>query len=185
MIEPMHFDQWLNFLAAGVVARPFAEWPLFLALIWQKFTFNGDLCVGGDRQSGKFPGNHFDRFALETANGIELAPAVGFRSRRDHMQQWIDTETAYHRTGFALVKIFLPVQPAMLSRRDVHAHGIAVVHHDPVTADVDPTFVGIAGDYHVTGANVTPAVALVPARHGKFEKIDVVAGKNIFHHRSG
>src|SRR5258706_14126893 len=114
MIEPMHFDQWLNFLAAGVVARPFAEWPLFLALIWQKFTFNGDLCVGGDRQSGKFPGNHFGRFALETADGIELTPAVGFRPRRDHMQQRLDTEKAYPRTGIALAKRIFAVQPAMV-----------------------------------------------------------------------
>ena len=61
---------------------------------------------------------------------------------------------------------------------------VSVVHHNAVATDVDPIFVRIACDHDVAGADIAPAVALVPKRHRKLEEIDIVAGKNIFQHRS-
>jgi hypothetical protein len=57
----------------------------------------------------------------------------------------------------------------MLARRNVHAHGVAVMNHHPVAADVDPTVIGIAGNHHMAGANVSPTIALMPKRHREFE----------------
>src|SRR6266576_3265192 len=86
--------------------------------------------------------------------------------------------------SFSPVEIFLPVHAAMFSRRDVHAHGVSIMHHYPVATDVHPVLIRIARDHDVTRANVTPAVALVPKRHRELEKIDVSAAANIFHHRT-
>ena len=48
-----------------------------------------------------------------------------------------------------------------------------------VGADVDPAAVRIFDNHHVAGADIAPAVVLVPFGRGKNSKIDAIAFENI------
>ena len=113
--------------------------------------------------------DHFHRLAFDAADRVEFAATVRFGSGGNHVQQRIDAEAADHRTSFFLIEILLPLHSPVFSRRDVHTHRVPIMHHDPVTSDVDPILVGVARDHEVTRADITPTVALVPKGHWKFE----------------
>ena len=74
---------------------------------------------------------------------------------------------------------------AMLAWRHVQRQTIRAMHHNSVSADVHPIFFRVARDYQIVGADVAPAVELVPARHGKLEHVDVFALLDVFEERSG
>jgi hypothetical protein len=57
----------------------------------------------------------------------------------------------------------------MLAGRNVHAHGVTVMDHHAIAADVDPTVIGIPGNHHVAGADISPTIAFMPKRHREFE----------------
>ena len=99
------------------------------------------------------------------------------------MQQRIDTKTSHHRTGLALFEVFRAVHASVLSWRDVHAQCVAVVHHDAIATHVDPAVVGIAGDDHVAGADISTTVPFVPKGNRKLEEIDIVALIDVFENR--
>ena len=51
--------------------------------------------------------------------------------------------------GLPCVEIFLPHDAAMLAGRNVQRQRIAVMHHDAITAEVDPAFFDIACDHKI------------------------------------
>ena len=53
----------------------------------------------------------------------------------------------------------------------------------PVRAGIEPAILGIAGDAVGTGADIAPAVILVPDRRGEFGDVDIVAGQDVLEHR--
>src|SRR4030095_11572110 len=108
-------------------------------------------------------------FSLDATDRVELAFAVGLGTGRNHMEQGIDAETTDHRTWLAAIEVLLPMHPAVLARRNIHSHAISIVHHHPIATDVDPTFVRIARDHHMDGADVPATVALMPNRHRKLK----------------
>ena len=74
--------------------------------------------------------------------------------------------------------IFVFVHAAVLARRHVQRQTVRPVHHDAIGADVYPAFFRIASNDQIVRADVAPAVELVPARHRKFENVDVFAPMN-------
>jgi len=99
------------------------------------------------------------------------------------MHQRIDTKTSHHRAGLALFEIFRAVHASVFSWRDVHAQGVAVVHHNAIATHVDPAVVGIAGDDHMAGADISATVPFVPNGNWKLEEINVVAFIDVFENR--
>ena len=77
-------------------------------------------------------------------NRIPICPTA-YDWRRSSEQRII-AEADRDRKWLALVEIFLPHDAAMLAGRHVERERIAVMDHDAIAAEVDPTFVEIARD---------------------------------------
>ncbi len=78
-----------------------------------------------------------------------------------------------HGTGLAHVEIFSAMQAAMFSGRDVERKSVFSLQHDAISSRVDPTFVRVAGDHEIVGADIAAAVKLMPARDRKSFEIDI------------
>ncbi len=72
----------------------------------------------------------------------------------------------------------------MLAGRDIKAHRLPVVNHDPVGAAVDPSFVGIARDIEAAGPDVATPVVGVPFRRRKDGDINGLPGDHVLEHRA-
>ena len=79
-----------------------------------------------------------------------------------------------------MLVIFFFVDPAVLARRHMEPDAIRPMDHDPVRADVYPSFLRISADHQIIRTDVTTAVQFVPARHREIEQVDVAAFSNIF-----
>ena len=90
-----------------------------------------------------------------------------------------------HGKRFSLLMIFFLVNAPMFSRRHVECPAIRAVNHDPIGADVDPTFFRIAGDHQIVGADIASTVEFMPARHRELEHVDVFALLHVLKKRRG
>jgi len=68
----------------------------------------------------------------------------------------------------------------VLAGTDVDAGAVAVLQHDPVSADVDPVGIGIFSYNEMTGTEVAAAILLMQQGRGKIEQIDLLAFLHIF-----
>src|SRR4029077_19813869 len=89
------------------------------------------------------------RFSSDPAGIVVLRSTPSDLLSRSHDQQRIVTEADGHGERPPLIEILLAHDPAMFPRRNIQSERIAVVHHDAVATEVDPTFVNIASDHHV------------------------------------
>ena len=71
-------------------------------------------------------------------------------------------EADYNRKRLPAVEVFLPVNVAVMTRRNIERQSVAVMDHYPVAPDIHPTFVRVASDRHVGCAQVSTAVGFVP-----------------------
>ena len=148
------------------------------------FAFDGDFRIGWDRQARVFAENDIDGFAADAAGIVVFGSAPWHVVGCGHEQERIVAEADGDGKRLALIEIFLAHDAPVLARRDVERESIAIVHHDAVATEIDPTLVDVAGDHQMRGAEVAPAVFLMPARHGQGKQIDIFAFENILHHRS-
>src|SRR5262249_33865745 len=81
-------------------------------------------------------------------------------------------------------EIFVAMNAAVLALGDLAADGLAVIDLAAISAEIVPAAVGILGDDAVGGADETRLVALMVARHRKFENIDRVAFDHVFENRT-
>ena len=68
------------------------------------------------------------------------------------------TEGNRHGKRLSLLVIFFFVDPAMFSRRHMKPYSIRPMDHDPVGADVYPSFLGIPADDQIIRADIATAV---------------------------
>ncbi len=106
--------------------------------------------------------------AGDTAGVRIFVDAVRHVGGGDEKIDWMMAEGNCDGQRSALGVMFIAMHASMFARRHVQPHMIAAVDHDAVSADVDPALFWIAGDHQIVGADVTSAVELMPARHGKF-----------------
>ncbi len=109
-------------------------------------------------------GNNFERFAAHASGIIVFRLAGGYFHLTEEPQERVRAETDRHRKRLSFVEIFLPVDIAVMARRNIKRQRIAIVHHHAIAAEIDPAFVRIAADGDIERAQVAPAVALVPMR---------------------
>src|SRR5262245_2176154 len=76
-----------------------------------------------------------------------------------------------NRARLSSFPVALHDDPTMMARRDENACGFLVVNHHPVGAKINPVAVTLAHDRHRTGADIAPAVIVVPQRSGKLEQV--------------
>ena len=98
----------------------------------------------------------------------EFRYAVIHLVARGQEEERVVAAADHDRAWLAGPKIFLADLPAVLARRHPQPHGIAVVDHDAIGADIDPFGVGVAHDDEIARADVAAAVELVQKRHRKF-----------------
>src|ERR1043165_401042 len=84
----------------------------------------------------------------------------------------------------SLRMIFISMHTPVFAGRHMQPETIGAMNHDAISADVHPTFVGIARNHQIVGADVAPAIELVPPRHGKLEHVNVSSPLYILEERS-
>ncbi len=108
--------------------------------------------------------NNFEWFAAHTACIIVFRLSGRYFHLAEEPQERIRAETDGDWEWLSFVKIFLPVNIAVVPRRDIKRQGVAVMHHDAIAAEIDPAFVEIAADRNIERPQVAPAVTLMPVR---------------------
>src|SRR4029450_8170034 len=93
--------------------------------------------------------DNLKRFSSDASSIVVLRGTPRDLLSRSHNQQRIVTEADRYGKNFSLIEILLAHDPPMFSRRNIQSERIAIVHHDAVTTEVDPTFVDVAGDHHM------------------------------------
>ena len=71
---------------------------------------------------------------------------------------------------------------AVLALGDLAPDGLAVVNLAAISAEIEPTRVGILGDDAVGGADEARFIELMVPWHGKFEHVDIIAFEHILEH---
>ena len=137
-----------------------------------------------NRQSGKFPKNHFIGLAANSAGVIVFGSTPGNVIARRHDQERIVAETDRYRKRFSPFEIFLPHDAPLFAGRDVEREGVAIVDHDTIAAQIHPSFIDISTDHNVSGTEITAAIFFVPLRRRQREKIDIVPFDYIFENRT-
>ena len=74
------------------------------------------------------------------------------------------------------------MQPRILARRQVQTgFALALLHH-PVSADVQITGIGIAGNHAIRSARIASAIERPVHRDRELVEIDIVAQQSILEH---
>src|SRR5580704_8379298 len=94
------------------------------------------------------------------------------------------TERNRQFAGLSPREIFLAHDAALFSGRNKKSQGVAVMHHHSIGSEIYPAFVGIDGDVHGAGADVAPAIELMPFGAWKLEHVDVFFFDDVLHHRA-
>src|SRR5258708_12785598 len=109
-----------------------------------------------------FTENHFIRLAAHAAGVV----VFGLPRRDFHLakkpKQRIGTEADRDWKGLALVEIFLPMNVAVVTGRNIQSESVAIMNHDPITTEIDPAFVEIAADPDINPAQEPAALPFLP-----------------------
>src|SRR5215831_20465940 len=183
--EGLDADRRLLFLAAGVIARPFAERPLLDQVVGMHEALERDLRLRRDGQAGARPRDHLDRLAYQAAGDVVFIFSVWNLESRHHEQGGVHAHDHRDRARLAALVIAALDQVAVLAlgahdRRRARAVGLHAIG-----AVVDPAGVGILHDHHAAGADIVAAVVLVPPRRRDALDVDVLAAADVFHERPG
>jgi len=120
------------------------------------------------------PVHKLNRFVENAAGVGELAHLDRHIGAAGDKEQRVMAKRHDDGAGLAHIEIFSTMQAAMFSGRDVERKGVFSLQHDAISSRVDPTFVRVAGDHKIVGADIAAAVKLMPARDRKSFEIDIV-----------
>ena len=174
-----------GWLVARVVTRPFTERPFRHHVFNPDFAFDGDLSIGGNRQTRERPVNNLQRLAENAAVIMILVDPVGHVGRSHDEFDRMMAEGNCDGKWFPLRVIFVLVHAPMFPRRHMQREAIRTVNHDSISTHVHPVFFRVARDYQIVSADIASAVELMPARYRKLEHVDVFALLDVFEERSG
>src|SRR4030095_4019556 len=165
MVDPINAHDTLFLIAVLIVSHPFAVGAFFIKLVRRNETFESDLGLGRNRQTGDLAVDDFNGLAAHASCPIELALAVdrtlGARSQK---QQRVGADDGDQRAGLSALHIFFLDDAAMVRWRGADADTVLVEYLVAIGADVDTAGVGIAHNIEARGADVPTAVAWVPDR---------------------
>ena len=184
MVKPLYLHGRLRAHVAGVVAGPLAEWAFVVVLSRNRFALDDDFRARRNGQAGVFAFDHLHRMALKAAHPLVLRHAVRHFHATSEIEQRIVPERNRQLTGLAAREIFVAHNAPLLPRRNEKSQRVAIVHHHAISSQVDPALVGIPRDVHRAGADVAPAIELMPLRTGEFEHVNVFTLDHVLHDRA-
>src|SRR5581483_2747091 len=137
VVERFDLHEGLLTNGAGVVAGPFTERPFLHQPLGMDETFDNDLRVRRNWQTGHRPADHLERLALHRAGPFVLVSG-GWESRAaGGKEQWVGAENRRDRDGLAAGEVLITMYPAVMAGRDVQTDLVATLDHHAVCADVD------------------------------------------------
>src|SRR6516164_706938 len=178
-------DRRLLFLAAGVIAGPLAEWPLFDQVVGMNEALEGDLRLRGNGEPGARPLDHLDRLADQAAGHVVFIFSVWDLKARHHEQRGVHAHDHRDRTRLAALVIAALDQIAVLALGAHDRRHAGAVRLHAIGAVIDPAGVGILHDHHAARADIVAPVVLVPPRRRDAPNVDVLAAADVLHERSG
>src|SRR6516165_2362949 len=166
---------------AGVIAGPFAKRALDTHIVRLDKTFDYDLSVRWNRQSGHRTLDYIDRRAANATKDFQLADPKRHLTATHQEAQGIATADNNDWHALSARLIFVAHLAAVFARRNVEAQRLLIVDHHPVGATIDPASVRITRDVITSSANVASAVGMMPLRRRESGDIDVLAGHGVLH----
>ena len=183
VVHPADLDGRLVRPVTGVVAHELAERPLGHQFVAVDLAFDGDFGAGRNGQAVDFGLHGFERKAPVAAGVVHLVGAPVDLVVGGEEQQRVLAEADHHRAGLALGEVLFADQPAVFAGRHPNAAGVLVLHHHPVGGGVDPVLLRVAGDHHVVGADVAPAVSFVDEGDRELVEVDLVVPVDVVEDR--
>src|SRR5881628_1569254 len=152
--HPLDSEYRLLDLSARVIARPFAKWSFEAFFVVTKFALEHNLRISGNRQPRVFSPQYFHWLSSQTTNPVEFRKARRNLITGCQEEQRIYTNHRHCGTWFAALKVFVAVQPPVLSRRDVTHPQVRLDGLDTIRAGIDPAGVGIPRNHGACGSDV-------------------------------
>ena len=144
-------------------------------------TFDYDLSVRWNRQSGHRTLDYLDRRAANAAKDFQLADPKRHLTAAHQETQGIATANNDDRHALSARLIFVAHLAAVFARRNVEAQRLLIVDHHPVGAAIDPAGVRITRDVITSSANVASAVGMMPLRRRESGDVNVLTGHHVLH----
>src|SRR5207244_10841422 len=99
--------------------------------------------------------DYLHRVSLQASHPVVLGNAVRNFNAAGQVEQRILSKGNRDLAGQALGKILLTHDAALLAGRDIEAEGIAVMNHDPISAEIDPALVRMTRTVYPAGAHIS------------------------------
>src|SRR5882724_6923698 len=174
------------FHLGAVVTEPLPKRSIGFDVSRMKKSLDSNLRVGGKRQAGDLTFDEIVGSDSDAATVIVLGITKLDGVPCGQKQQRILAHAQDDGAGFSLLKIFFHVHASMLARgRHKKSHGIRVMHHCAISAEVEPAILRVPRDGDACRADKTTAIQLMNFWHGELEYVDRVAGHHVFKDRSG
>ena len=173
-----------HFLAAGVIAGPLAERAFVDEIVRMTKPSNAISACAGIGRPVFGPANTSTGSPSRPAGGVVFVLAVGDFDAGHHEERRMH---AAHDGDRARLSELVPAphdQIAVLALRRHDRSDVPALRLHAVGAVIDPSGVGMPHHDHAAGADVMAAVVLVPFRRRDFQDVDVVAGREVLHHRA-
>src|SRR5919106_2694966 len=109
---------------AAVVSGQFAEGTFDLFRSWKAFPFQNNFRCCRNRQTGEFSANDVDGFALNAADEVVLANAVGYFERAGEKDQRVMPHGDRHFEWLSARERLVAMDPAVAPRSDIKADSV-------------------------------------------------------------
>src|ERR671919_2496407 len=180
IVQRLDSHKWLGAAGARIVARPFPKWPFGERFSWSDFSFDRYFRCGGKMEPGQRPFHDFDRLTQNPSGPVIFVDAEGNGLGRGDEQQRVLTKNHRYRERFSRSHRLFIMDFAVLARRNIKPDFVSILKHHAIAADVFQPRLRIARNDQMSRSQITTAVARVPARHRKFEQIDLIALLYVF-----
>src|SRR5215471_20419966 len=167
-----------------VVAHPFAVRSLFGIFVGRNETFECNLSLGWNRQTGQLALNHLNRTAAHASRPIHLAftkPQPLHAGGQE--QQWISSHHCDNGARLVSPHIFFLDDPTVVRRSGANANAVPIEHLIAISAGIDDAGIGIAHDIDACRPDEPAAVAGMPYRRRKAIQVNFTVAKDIFLNR--
>ena len=145
--------------------------------------FEGDLRIRRHRQAGLRHVDDLDRLAEDAAGGLKLVLAVGNLDAAQHDQRRMHAGDHRDGAGLSTLVVFAHDDQAVLAGRHHHRCDIRLMRLHAIGTVVDPAGIRVLHHDETGGADVRPAVVLMPDRGRNFLDIDVLAFEHVVQQR--
>src|SRR6266481_1016726 len=183
-INSVHAYDRLFSHRASIIAGPFAKRPLRFPIRRQTFSLDNHFCVSRNRKTAALQTNHVEGLAAKTSRKVVFRQAIRNLKGRGHENQRVIADGDGHRKRLVPSEALFHLNPSMPPRRHIEPEVLAVMNHDSVGSDIDPSFFRITRHCDMPRADITAAVADVVVRRWKAQHIDIFFLPNIFHERA-